>query len=335
VPRLLWELELRGRAAGTADGEPAWIGPGGDSRLDALVAKIPELPPYDAQQRMRAELEILEMTLDAHPFALFEAELERVRRLRPVVASDALRQHVDREVYMVGWKVTSKRTTTSDDEPMCFVTFTDERGRFEASFFPEVYARCALELVRGMGPFLVKGRVEVAFGVAELVASHIKLLDPSKGGYPRARHRHQGTLERRVLCRAQARFRNPGGTHERLQALQARGIGVVSEVETLDAHVVVEPAFGGLHGRFVEILIEIALEIDAGDAAAAAQRMHHGRVPVDDLQNEILQAEALVRHEILARCAPYKSLNGTACACSHASLGPFSCPGRPRCANGS
>jgi error-prone DNA polymerase len=160
-PRLLWELELR---------------MGGDARAAALVAQIPDLAEYEAPHRMRAELEILEMTLEAHPFALFGEALERVRRLRPVASSARLREREGQEIYLLGWKVTSKRTTTVDDEPMCFVTFSDEDGRFEASFFPEVYARCALELVRGMGPFLVKGRVEISFGVAEVVASHVKLL---------------------------------------------------------------------------------------------------------------------------------------------------------------
>jgi DNA-directed DNA polymerase III PolC len=162
-PRLLWELELRFA---------------GDARVESLVAKLPALPDYDRTQRLRAELEVLEMTLAAHPFALFEGELERVRRLRPVLPSDALRRHAGEEVYLVGWKVTAKRAETVNGAPMCFVTFSDEHGRFEASFFPEVYAGCALELVRGMGPFLLKGRVEVAFGVAELVASHVRLLGP-------------------------------------------------------------------------------------------------------------------------------------------------------------
>ena len=160
-PRLLWELELR---------------MGGNARAAALVAQIPDLAEYDAPHRMRAEIEILEMTLEAHPFALFGETLARVRRLRPVASSLGLRRLEGQEVYLLGWKVTSKRTTTVDDEPMCFVTFTDEEGRFEASFFPEVYARYALELVRGMGPFLIKGRVEISFGVAEVVASHVKLL---------------------------------------------------------------------------------------------------------------------------------------------------------------
>ena len=74
-----------------------------------------------------------------------------MRRLRPIVRSDVLRSHDGEQVYLLGWKVTSKHSTTVNDEPMCFVTFSDEHGRFEASFFPEVYARCALELVRGLG----------------------------------------------------------------------------------------------------------------------------------------------------------------------------------------
>jgi error-prone DNA polymerase len=125
---------------------------------------------------MRVELETLEMTLDAHPFALFGDLLDWVRARRPVVRSRDLRQHAGQEVYLLGWKVTAKRTTTVDDETMCFVTFSDEHGRFEAGFFPEAYERCARELIRGFGPFLVKGRVEVEFGAAELVASHLKLL---------------------------------------------------------------------------------------------------------------------------------------------------------------
>jgi error-prone DNA polymerase len=183
-PVLLWEIELRaaaaraaaGDASGAADAAPLAAG---GTTADALVAKLPGLADYGPQQRRRAELDVLEMTLDAHPFALFASPLERVRRLRPITPSDALRRREGEEVYLLGWKVTAKRTSTVNDEPMCFVTFCDETGRFEASFFPEVYARYALELVRGMGPFLIKGRVEVTLGAVEVVASHLKLLPPA------------------------------------------------------------------------------------------------------------------------------------------------------------
>ena len=70
---------------------------------------------------------------------------------------------------------------------MCFVTFSDEHGRFEASFFPEVYERCAQELVRGLGPYLLRGKVEMQFGVAELVASHVMLLRQRRVEQPAAR----------------------------------------------------------------------------------------------------------------------------------------------------
>ncbi len=208
-PRLLWELEMRARAAadagaaaktavGVATGAAsavstaadtaaagsarlAWFAANCDSeRLAALVAQIPLLGEWDAQARMRAELETLEMTLDVHPFALFPNVLDWTRARRPIVSSVDLRRHTGREVYLLGWKVTSKRATTVNDEPMCFVTFSDEHGRFEASFFPEVYARCATELLRGFGPYLIKGKVETQFGVAELVASHVLLLRGTK-----------------------------------------------------------------------------------------------------------------------------------------------------------
>ena len=185
-PRLLWELELRARAAspagaatraGASPPEARWLAePADPERLAALVAQIPPLPEWNAEARRRAELETLELSLDAHPFALFPALLEWARARRPIVQSTELRRHADREVYLLGWKVTSKHTTTVHDETMCFVTFSDEHGRFEASFFPEVYERCATELVRGFGPYLIKGKVEVQFGVAELVATHVLLL---------------------------------------------------------------------------------------------------------------------------------------------------------------
>ena len=215
-PHLLWELALRTAVADAAPGaasrgrredmdvrtgrapsdasEPEASerasAPGAASATaftatpatESLVGKIPELAEYDARQRMRAEIELLGLTLEAHPFALFADALARVRQLRPIIASTDLQRHDRKVVYLVGWKVTAKRSETVKGEAMCFVTFSDEVGRFEASFFPEAYARCALELIRGMGPFLVKGKVEVALGVAELVATHVKLLARAPAG---------------------------------------------------------------------------------------------------------------------------------------------------------
>ena len=40
-------------------------------------------------------------------------------------------------------------------EEMIFVTFSDQWGRFEATFFPAAYRRAARVLFRGPGPFLI------------------------------------------------------------------------------------------------------------------------------------------------------------------------------------
>jgi len=185
-PRLLWELALRWRAVrevSSPRGSATSVSQGALSwdmadthRLQQLIDKLPDLVAYDPQKQMQAELEVLEVTLAAHPFALFDKLLAWVRSRRCIIASRDLRHFVGKDIYLLGWKVTSKQTRTVHDETMCFVTFSDTQGRFEVSFFPEVYERYARELYRGYGPYLIKGRVESSFGVAEVVAQHLKLL---------------------------------------------------------------------------------------------------------------------------------------------------------------
>jgi error-prone DNA polymerase len=109
---------------------------------------------------------------------MFAAEVERARREAGVVRSRDLARRPGEEIGIVGWKVTWKSTRTSDSaEEMIFVTFSDEWGRFEATFFPEAYRRAARTLFRAPGPFLVRGRVESELGVESLVADEVALLD--------------------------------------------------------------------------------------------------------------------------------------------------------------
>ena len=61
-------------------------------------------------------------------------------------------------------------------EEMIFVTFSDQWGRFEATFFPAAYRRAARVLMRGPGPFIIRGRVETELGVESLVAESVDLI---------------------------------------------------------------------------------------------------------------------------------------------------------------
>ena len=94
------------------------------------------------------------------------------------VRSIDLPRCVGREIEIVGWKVTWKSTRTAGTmEEMIFVTFSDQWGRFEATFFPEAYRRAARALVRGPGPFLIRGRVESELGVESLTANEVVCLE--------------------------------------------------------------------------------------------------------------------------------------------------------------
>ena len=126
-------------------------------------------------------MEILGLTPTAHPFRLFSREIANIRHLRPVIRSVDLAARTGRETYLLGWRVIGKKTRTKNSgELMTFMTFCDEWGRFEATFFPASFERNAKELLRGPGPFLIKGNVETEFGVPMLTAEQIRLIAARK-----------------------------------------------------------------------------------------------------------------------------------------------------------
>ena len=126
---------------------------------------------------MELERETLDIAVSAHPLAMFERELSALRRTGRIIRSVDIGRHVGHEVQLVGWRVTVKPTRSADrGESMAFVTFSDSYGRFEAVLFPDVYRRTARELVRGRGPFLVRGRVEIELGVESLVGQDVRFI---------------------------------------------------------------------------------------------------------------------------------------------------------------
>lgn len=170
-PELLWELRL------------LWPRSGGKVDKDArvLLGKLPHLAEYDLAHRVALELETLDLAVSAHPLVMFAETIERTRLETRAVRSCDLARKIGSRIGIVGWKVAWKTTRTSDTgEEMIFVTFSDEWGRFEASFFPDAYRRSARDLARACGPFLISGRVESEFGVENLVVEDLLLLSAKK-----------------------------------------------------------------------------------------------------------------------------------------------------------
>jgi DNA polymerase-3 subunit alpha/error-prone DNA polymerase len=85
----------------------------------------------------------------------------------------ALPDRVGQRVQLAAWLLTGKLVSTRTGEVMEFLTFEDETGQLETTFFPEVYKRHAHMLRSGRG-YLLTGMVEMDFGVLTLTVDQIR-----------------------------------------------------------------------------------------------------------------------------------------------------------------
>jgi error-prone DNA polymerase len=120
-------------------------------------------PAYDDKTILRQEVETLGLLLSCHPLTLHRRE---IARLKPLPARD-LHRWTGRYVTLIGWWVTGKTVQDKNGRPMEFVTFEDTSATYDATFFPNAYEKFCRILSRHQ-PYLLKGRVEMEFGVATL-----------------------------------------------------------------------------------------------------------------------------------------------------------------------
>ena len=104
-----------------------------------------------------------------HPLSLFK------KNNKGLTTARALPDCAGRRVRFIGWLLTGKLVSTKTGEAMEFLTFEDETGMVEATFFPGVYRRYAHLLTSGR-PYLLTGLVEEDFGAVTLTVDHIEVL---------------------------------------------------------------------------------------------------------------------------------------------------------------
>ncbi len=131
----------------------------------------PRLPPDDPMQCLRREFSVLGFLCRRHPMTLFR---QAVRRARTVSAA-SLPRHLGRSIRFAGWLVTGKVVHTKGGDPMEFLTFEDETGIVETTFFPKAYDRFCFMLDRGR-PYLLHGKVEQNWGATTLTVSRVEPL---------------------------------------------------------------------------------------------------------------------------------------------------------------
>jgi len=147
-----------------APGESASLFP----TAPAPAVALPSVPEFSLLQRGRLELELLGLTVCAHPTALFP----RADAERPAIHCGELARHSNTRVELVGWLAASRPVRTQDGEWMRFLTLEDTSGIAEVVVFPDVYRRDGQRLV-GRGPFRVTGRVEEHLGACTLRAERL------------------------------------------------------------------------------------------------------------------------------------------------------------------
>jgi DNA polymerase III alpha subunit len=150
----------------------------GAGLFDAALPEMPRLhlPDYAPAQRLAMEHEILGLRVSAHPARLAR---ERLEAYRPVKSGE-LRAHIGRDVWAVGWLVTTRRALTREKQLMRFLTLEDEWGVFEVVLFPDVYRRVGARL-GGEGPYLVRGRVESQHGAVTVRGAEVRVVPGANG----------------------------------------------------------------------------------------------------------------------------------------------------------
>jgi len=131
----------------------------------------PELPHDDPRERLRREFRVLGFLCDRHPMVLFRDDAQRAG----AIPAAALGRQVGRRIRFAGWLITGKVVHTKRGDPMEFLTFEDDTGIVETTFFPEAYDRFCHLLDRGL-PYLLGGKVEQNWGAATLTVSMVRPL---------------------------------------------------------------------------------------------------------------------------------------------------------------
>jgi DNA polymerase-3 subunit alpha/error-prone DNA polymerase len=137
---------------------------------------VPHLPEDNLLERLRREFAVLGFLCDRHPITLFDSWR---KKYKTVEASD-IGFFVGCRLNFAGWLITGKTVLSKKGDPMEFVTFEDETGLVETTFFPGPFKRFGHLLCAGR-PFLVSGVVENDMGAVTLRVDGLKMLARLQG----------------------------------------------------------------------------------------------------------------------------------------------------------
>lgn len=129
----------------------------------------PALPPEDETARLRREFAVLGFLCRCHPMVLYRHVTQRENSVKAI----HLPRFVGKRALFAGWLLTGKVVRTKHGDPMEFLTFEDETGIVETTFFPKIYDRFCHILGTGK-PYLLFGKVESDWGAVTLSVERVR-----------------------------------------------------------------------------------------------------------------------------------------------------------------
>jgi DNA-directed DNA polymerase III PolC len=162
-PELLCALalgsELRRRGASRARSE------GGDLFAADVPAvwSTPRLAEFSSAERLWLEWAVLSLCVSDHPMRVLRWE----GGIPPAVSCRDAEARSGRRVRVAGILAARRTVSTATEKRMQFLTLEDETGLVECTLFPDVYTRHR-GVVRGLGPYVVEGRIEAQYGAPTL-----------------------------------------------------------------------------------------------------------------------------------------------------------------------
>jgi len=137
------------------------------SLFEARLPEVPPLPSPDIKTLLRREYEVLGFLCEYHPLQFMN---HQGKGLLKVVD---LPERIGQRVQLAAWLLTGKLVSTRSGEVMEFLTFEDETGQLETTFFPEVYRAHAHMLRSGKG-YLLTGMVEADYGALTFTVDNVR-----------------------------------------------------------------------------------------------------------------------------------------------------------------
>ncbi len=145
----------------------------GGNRPEPL--RIPEIPDWEAFDRLGYEAEAIGFHLTSHPLDAYEATLKRLRVV-PSTQLEATAQQGSARVKLAGSVVNIKERITRSGSRMAWVRLSDSGGSYEVTFFSETLGRARDLLVAGTA-VVVTADLKMEGESLRLTATDIQALD--------------------------------------------------------------------------------------------------------------------------------------------------------------